>query len=52
MLRLRNAGDSGVVDVSFTTRKGFESGWFTNNKTYNKEFRIDVTGDDLVVGFP
>ena len=50
MLRLRNAGNYGVVDVSFTTRKGFESGWFTNNKNYNKEFRIDVTGDNLVVG--
>ena len=50
MVRLRNEGNRGVVDVSFTTRKGFDSGWFTNNKTYNKEFRIDVTGDDLVVG--
>jgi phospholipase C len=50
MVCLRNQGDYGIVDVSFTTRKGFRSDWLTNNRDFTQEVAIQVPNDDVVVG--
>jgi hypothetical protein len=48
-LHLKSQGDYGIVDVSFTTRKGYSSGWFTKNTDASQTFDIPLP-DGVVVG--
>jgi len=49
-VHLRTQGDYGIVDLSFETKKGFHSDWFTKNRDFTKLVSIRVPSDAVLVG--